>query len=172
MKTRANFNLQGYINLIKVLPSIAIVLLLISSCSKSKKVEQLLPTPTIQPTVEQPLQDPPKQPTMDGNDTIWQKVELMPEFSGGDSVLLDYIGKNTVYPEIAKKNNIQGKVILRFCVNSKGSVTAVSVVRGVDPSLDAEAIRVVKTLPDFKPGKQDGKPVSVWYFVPITYRLK
>jgi len=99
-------------------------------------------------------------------------VEEMPMFPGGDVALLDYIGKNTIYPEVAKENNIQGRVVIRFCVTSKGGVSQVSVLKGVDPELDAEAIRVVNTLPAFKPGKQGGKPVPVWYMVPITFTLK
>jgi protein TonB len=99
-------------------------------------------------------------------------VEEMPVFPGGNSGLLNYIAENTKYPEIAKENNIQGKVIVKFCVTSKGGVDLVSIFKGVDPELDAEAIRVVKTLPPFKPGKQGGKPVPVWYSVPINFQIK
>jgi len=99
-------------------------------------------------------------------------VEEMPMFPGGDAALLKYIGENTQYPEIAKENNIQGRVIVRFCVTSKGGVSQVSILKGVDPELDQEAIRVVNSLPAFKPGKQGGKPVPVWYMVPITFTLK
>jgi protein TonB len=99
-------------------------------------------------------------------------VEEMPMFPGGDAELLKYIALNTQYPEVAKENNIQGRVIVRFCVTSKGGVSQVSILKGVDPELDKEAIRVVNTLPTFKPGKQGGKPVPVWYMVPITFTLK
>ncbi|HOU01090.1 MAG TPA: energy transducer TonB [Bacteroidales bacterium] len=99
-------------------------------------------------------------------------VEEMPMFPGGDAELLAYISAHTQYPEAAKENNIQGRVIVRFCVTSKGTVSQVSVLKGVDPDLDAEAVRVVTTLPAFKPGKQGGKPVPVWYMVPITFTLK
>ena len=99
-------------------------------------------------------------------------VEEMPMFPGGDIALLKYISENTQYPEIAKENNIQGKVIVRFCVTSKGGVNQVSILKGVDPELDKEAIRVVNTLPTFKPGKQGGRPVPVWYMVPIAFTLK
>jgi TonB family protein len=99
-------------------------------------------------------------------------VEEMPMFPGGDPELLKYIGENTQYPEQAKVNNIQGRVIVRFCVTAEGGVSLISVLKGVDPELDAEAIRVVKTLPSFKPGKQGGKAVPVWYMVPITFALK
>lgn len=99
-------------------------------------------------------------------------VEEMPEPQGGVSGLLKYIADNIIYPQIAQENNISGKVIVRFCVTSKGGVDQVSVFKGVDPALDAEAIRVVKTLPAFKPGKQGGKPVPVWYTVPISFQIK
>jgi protein TonB len=99
-------------------------------------------------------------------------VEEMPMFPGGDAALLKYIADHIQYPEIAKENNIQGKVIVRFCVTPKGGVSQVSILKGVDPELDKEAIRVVNTLPPFKPGKQGGKPVPVWYMVPIAYTLK
>jgi len=99
-------------------------------------------------------------------------VEEMPMFPGGEVALLAYISEHTQYPEVAKENNIQGKVIVRFCVTSKGGVDKVSILKGVDPELDAEAIRVVGTLPAFKPGKQGGKPVPVWYMVPINFTLK
>ena len=99
-------------------------------------------------------------------------VEEMPMFPGGDAELLKYIAEHTTYPDIAKENNIQGRVIIRFCVTAKGGVSQVSILKGVDPELDKEAIRVVNTLPAFKPGKQGGKPVPVWYMVPITFTLK
>jgi len=99
-------------------------------------------------------------------------VEEMPMFPGGDAALLTYIAEHTNYPEVAKENNIQGRVIVRFCVTSKGTINQVSVLKGVDPELDKEAIRVVESLPGFKPGKQGGKPVPVWYMVPITFTLK
>jgi protein TonB len=103
---------------------------------------------------------------------VFVVVEEMPSFPGGDTELFKFIYDNIKYPELAKENNIQGKVILRFCVTYKGTVDQVSVVRGVDPSLDEEAMRVIKLLPLWKPGKQGGKPVNVWYSVPISFQLK
>ena len=100
------------------------------------------------------------------------QVEEMPLFPGGDQALLKYLGEHTSYPENAKKNNIQGKVVIRFCVTEKGKVNKISVIQGVDPEIDAEAIRVAGTLPDFTPGRQGGKAVPVWYMVPITFTLK
>jgi len=99
-------------------------------------------------------------------------VEEMPEPPGGLTGLYGYIAENTIYPERAHENNIQGKVFVRFCITSKGIIEQVSIYKGVDPELDAEAIRVVKTLPDFKPGKQSGIPVPVWFIVHINFQLK
>jgi len=99
-------------------------------------------------------------------------VEEMPEYPGGDVELRKYIAQNVQYPAVARENNIQGKVFIHFAVTSEGLVDKVTVYRGVDPVLDEEAVRVVKTLPRWKPGKQRGKPVSVWYTVPINFTLQ
>jgi protein TonB len=103
---------------------------------------------------------------------IFVVVEEMPMFPGGVSELMKYIYDHVQYPEIAKENNIQGRVTLNFCVTATGGVDRVTVLKGVDPELDAEAIRVVKSLPAFKPGKQGGKPVPVWFQLPINFQLK
>jgi TonB family protein len=108
----------------------------------------------------------------DSEMTPYVVVEEMPMFPGGDAELLKHIGSHTIYPENAKQDNIQGRVIIRFCVTAEGGVSLVSVLKGVSPDLDEEAIRVVNTLPAFRPGKQGGKPVPVWYMVPITFTLK
>ena len=98
-------------------------------------------------------------------------VENMPEFPGGDVGLMKYIQKNVRYPAIAKEYNITGKVFIQFIVDKSGSVTNVKVVRGVDKNLDAEAVRVVKSLPKYKPGKQRGKPVRVMFTIPVNFTL-
>jgi periplasmic protein TonB len=105
-------------------------------------------------------------------DGAYQKVDVMPEFPGGETALLKFITDNTVYPKEAKEKGIQGKVITKFMVKKDGSVSDVSVVQGVNSALDTEAIRVVKTLPSFTPGKLNGKTVPVWFMVPITFSLK
>jgi protein TonB len=99
-------------------------------------------------------------------------VEEMPEPPGGLSGLLQFIADNTRYPAVPQENNIQGTVTVKFCVTSKGGIDQVSIIRGVDPELDAEAIRVVKILPAFRPGKQGGIPVPVWFTVPIKFQIK
>jgi protein TonB len=98
-------------------------------------------------------------------------VQEMPEPQGGEEGMYKFIAEHTRYPVIAYENNIQGKVFVRFCVTAKGTVEQVSILKGVDPDLDAEAIRVVKMFPPFRPGKQDGKPVPVWFIVPITFQI-
>ncbi|MCX6254730.1 MAG: TonB family protein [Bacteroidia bacterium] len=100
------------------------------------------------------------------------KVEEMPVFPGGDAALLKYIAENLRYPAEAIENNIQGKVILRFVVTQDGSVDRIEILRGINILLDEEAIRVVSSLPKWKPGKQNGKPVPVWFFVPVSFKIK
>lgn len=99
-------------------------------------------------------------------------VEQMPAFPGGDVALMAWLSKNVKYPEIAEENGVQGLVIVRFVVERDGSITNVSIVRSVDPSLDREALRVVKSMPKWIPGKQDGRPVPVWFTLPVTFRLQ
>jgi len=98
-------------------------------------------------------------------------VEEMPQYPGGEQELQKFIATNTKYPAAARENGIKGKVYVRFAVTSTGDVDQVQVARAVDPLLDAEAIRVVKLLPKWAPGKQQGTPVSVWYTVPINFQL-
>jgi len=99
-------------------------------------------------------------------------AEIMPEFPGGVVGLKLYISRNVKYPIVAIENDIQGKVYVRFVVNKKGETEQVSVIRGVDPILDKEAVKVVKSFPKWKPGIQSGKTVSVWYTVPIVFQLQ
>jgi protein TonB len=106
------------------------------------------------------------------DEEIFIKVEESPVFPGGEIALLKYIAENTKYPQEAAENNIQGKVIVKFAVSSDGSVKRIEILRGVHPTLDQEAMRVVSTLPLWKPGKQNGKPVSVWFMVPVSFELK
>ncbi len=102
---------------------------------------------------------------------VFYVVEDMPVFPGGTNALRKYIATHIVYPEIAKENGITGKVFIQFVVNKKGHIEQVKIMRGVDPSLDKEAIRVIKSLPTYKPGKQRGKPVKVSFTVPINFQL-
>ena len=96
----------------------------------------------------------------------------MPSFPGGDAALMSYLANNIHYPTVAAENGVQGHVVVGFVVECDGSITDVSVLRGVDPSLDREAMRVVKSMPRWTPGKQNGSAVRVKYQVPVAFRLQ
>ena len=106
------------------------------------------------------------------NEHIFTVIEQMPQFPGGEEELMNYISTNLVYPGSALRDGIQGKVICRFIVTKTGRVESPEVVRSLDPACDKEAIRVVKSLPRFIPGRQDGVNVSVWYVLPVVFKLK
>ena len=103
---------------------------------------------------------------------IFVVVEEMPRFPGGDQALFNHVYENVKYPPEAKAQGIQGSVILRFVITAEGKVADVTIVRGVHPLLDEEAVRVMNTVPDWTPGRQGGRPVDVWYSVPINFALK
>ena len=103
---------------------------------------------------------------------IFQVVEEMPEFPGGMGECMKFLGKNIKYPTISQENGVQGRVIVQFVVNRDGSIVDPVVVRGVDPYLDKEALRVIQMMPKWKPGKQRGKAVRVKYTVPVMFRLQ
>ena len=151
MKTKKKITRSSKLNALTLMSFLLLLLAFSVSCSVSKKTVK---TSTIES--EEP----------------YVVVEEMPIFPGGDSALLAYIAQNTHYPEKAKLNKTEGKVIVRFCVNKTGGVDRISVLKSVNTELDAEANRVVSTLPAFKPGRQGGKDVPVWYMVPIDFVLK
>ncbi len=103
---------------------------------------------------------------------VFTAVEQMPQFPGGEAELLKYVATHIKYPTMAAENNIQGRVVVKFVVKKDGNVGEVVVLRGKDPDLDKEAVRVVKTLPKFIPGKMNGQAVSVWYTLPINFKLQ
>ena len=113
----------------------------------------------------------PEPPKAEEN-KIFEVVEQMPAFPGGDAELMKYLSSHINYPPMAMENNIQGRVIVQFVVTKTGKVGEVRVVRGVDRDLDNEAVRVVKSLPDFIPGKMNGQAVNVWYTLPVTFKLQ
>ena len=100
------------------------------------------------------------------------RVEKMPEFPGGQDALNRYLVRNIKYPLLAQENGIQGRVVCQFVVNSDGSIVDISVVRGVEESLDKEAIRVIQSMPKWTPGRQGGKSVRVKYTLPIRFKLQ
>ena len=103
---------------------------------------------------------------------IFDMVEQMPTFPGGNAELMSFLAKNIKYPTIAQENGTQGRVIVQFVVEKDGSIADARVARGVDPYLDKEALRVIKSMPHWIPGKQNGKPVRVKYTVPVMFKLQ
>ena len=103
---------------------------------------------------------------------VFDVVEQMPSFPGGDAELMKYLSTHIKYPVVAEENGIQGRVIATFVVERDGSITDVRVVKSVDPSLDKEAVRVTKAMPHWIPGKQNGSAVRVKYTVPVTFKLQ
>lgn len=118
----------------------------------------------------QPKADAPEAIVPDDDDKVYDIVEQQPEFPGGPSAMAKWLGDNIKYPAEAAKNNIQGRVIVQFVVGSDGTVGGAKIMRGVDPLLDQEALRVINAMPKWTPGKQDGKPVAVKYTIPVTFR--
>lgn len=115
---------------------------------------------------------PPKPKQEEVTDEIFVVVENQPEFPGGNTAMMKFLGDNIKYPVIAQENGIQGRVICNFVVEKDGSITDVQVVRGVDPSLDREAMRVIQQMPRWKPGKQRGQAVRVRFTLPVVFRLQ
>ena len=113
-----------------------------------------------------------KEPVADKPAEVFISVEQMPQFPGGDAALLKYLSSHINYPPMAAESNIQGRVVVQFVVEKNGMVGDVMVVRSVDKDLDREAVRVCKSLPKFVPGRQNGQPVSVWYTLPVTFKLQ
>ena len=117
--------------------------------------------------VEKPVEKPKEV-----KEEIFRSVEQMPQFPGGDQALLKFLSSHINYPPMAAENNVQGKVQLQFVVEKDGRVGEVKVIRSVDKDLDKEAVRVVKLLPKFTPGRQNGQPVRVWYTLPVQFKLQ
>ena len=115
---------------------------------------------------------PPPAPKPEVSNKVFDVVEEMPSFPGGQGALMSFLSSNIKYPVVAQENGVQGRVIVGFVVERDGSITDVKVMRSVDPSLDREAQRVIKAMPKWKPGKQNGSAVRVKYTVPVVFRLQ
>jgi TonB family protein len=143
-----------------------------SEISKNRKFGKATITkPNINPDDEHIDLQPPN-PKSDAPTTPFRIVEQMPEFPGGTKSLYDFIYKNIEYPAMARENNIEGTVHIQFVVNIDGSVSDITVLRGPGEGLNNEAIRVVGMLPKWKPGKQRGKAVPVYFTLPIKFKLE
>ena len=112
------------------------------------------------------------EPPKEEETKVFDVVEVMPTFPGGQQALFEWLSKNIKYPVVAEENGVQGRVIVTFVVERNGSITDVQVAKSVDPSLDKEAVRVVKAMPHWIPGKQNGSAVRVKFTVPVTFRLQ
>ena len=112
------------------------------------------------------------EPKPEVENKVFDVVEQMPSFPGGPAALMSYLSENVKYPVVAQENGVQGRVVVSFVVEKDGSITDVNVVRSVDPSLDKEAARVVKSMPNWIPGKQNGSAVRVKYNVPVAFKLQ
>lgn len=114
----------------------------------------------------------PEPPKHEEENKVFDIVEQQPLFPGGPAALMKYLSEHTKYPVVAQENGVQGRVTVQFVVEKDGSISDVHVLRGVDPSLDKEAVRVVKSMPRWTPGKQNGINVRVNYRVPVLFRLQ
>lgn len=131
--------------------------------ASSEETGQAVEIAYVPPTVEEEVVE---------EQEIFEVVEHMPEFPGGQAALMKYLGDNIKYPTIAQENGTQGRVTVQFVVNADGSIVDAKVIRGVDPYLDKEALRVINSMPKWKPGMQRGKAVRVKYTVPVMFRLQ
>jgi len=148
MKTQNQFGNLENGNFLFTLSLIVLLAFAISSCGRNKT-------------------------TSSNDEMVYAEVDTLPVFAGGDQEILNFIINNTTYPEKAKENNIQGKVIVKFIVEKDCTISGAEVLKGVDPLLDAEALRVVSSLPKFEnPAKKDGKIVRVYYMIPISFALQ
>lgn len=167
MMNKKKSNAAGHIKYaLFVLPAFALLVAGNISCSQGASEKQDAKEETVAP-------DSVAAPT-DGvaKDEVFMVAEKMPEFPGGMKELLKFLQDNLKYPENAMKNNVQGRVIVQFVVEKDGTLTEFKVARSVDPDLDAEALRVLQTMPKWKPGMQRGKIVRVKFTVPVSFKLQ
>ena len=141
-----------------------LALLTFFACDNKKPTTKATTPPT-----EKQATDLPVSST---GEKVYTVVRQMPEFTGGEQALMDYIIKNVTYPEDAKKSGLQGRVLVSFIVNKEGKVIDAKIVQGVDPSLDQEALRVISNMPNWTPGKEKGEMVAVQYTIPVKFALK
>jgi protein TonB len=135
----------------------------ISSCSNE---DFMMAQPSVSEQYTQPA-----LLELDG-EPILTAVEKQPEFLGGTSELYKYIGTHLKYPKVAAERGIEGRVFVKFIVDREGNVQNPEILKGTYPAIDQEALRVISSLPKWEPGKQNGKPVNVYFTMPIVFKLK
>jgi periplasmic protein TonB len=168
MKTKGTLKELITLTLLLALPCIAAILITFSSCGRNRIREANMIN--VEPPQLPP--PPPRLPSMTGSDTAWQIMDEIPLLPGGKELLVNYIAKNIKYPETAMTEGIEGVVVVKFFISRKGDVTGHEIFKSVNPDLDAEALRVIKTLTKFEPARRDGIPVPAWYYVPINFKLR
>ena len=171
MKNKQKTNrFAGYKYLLFV--PLAFALMFMNSCKRKPKVQkQEMEGTRVVVKAESP-EDTAQFKNAESTEKTYVVVEQMPAFPGGDAALMKYLSENIKYPEAAEKAGEQGRVVVNFIVEKDGAISNVNVVRSVTPTLDAEAVRVIKAMPKWVPGKQDGQSVRVKYNVPVSFRLQ
>ena len=171
MKNKQKTNLfAGYKYLLFV--PLAFALVFMNSCKRKPKVQKQEMEGTRVVVKAESAEDTAQIKNAESTEKTFEVVEQMPTFPGGDAALMKYLSENIKYPKAAEKAGEQGRVVVNFIVEKDGAISNVNVVRSVTPTLDAEAVRVIKAMPKWVPGKQDGQFVRVKYIVPVTFRLK
>jgi protein TonB len=166
MKIRRKKSMNAVFKWLAIMSMIAIVIAIMPSCkgktkpSESTTDEVAPPPPTLEPF------------NINDGDTIWFRADENPKFAGGDAALSKFFAENIVYPEAAKKNKTEGRVVVTFVVTKEGAIRDAKVIKGVDPELDKEALKLVNSLPAFeKPAMVNGKPVNFHHTLPVIYAL-
>ena len=158
------------IKVLLTLPVFALLILLNTQCDNTKPNEEKQQT-TVTETetiLEQPVYDT-EAATL--QDSLYRVTEVMPEYPGGPNEMMRYIQENIKYPQSAIDNKIEGRVFVTFVVEKDGSISNAAVLRGIDKECDAEALRVVSSMPKWNPGQQDGKNVRTQFTIPIIYKF-
>ncbi len=171
MKNKQKTNLfAGYKYLLFV--PLAFALVFMNSCKRKPKVQKQEMEGTRVVVKAESAEDTAQIKNVESTEKTFEVVEQMPAFPGGDAALMKYLSENIKYPEAAEKAGEQGRVVVNFIVEKDGAISNVNVVRSVTSTLDAEAVRVIKAMPKWVPGKQDGQFVRVKYNVPVSFRLQ
>ena len=137
-----------------------------------KETPQATPAPAkTEKPAAQTAQSTATKEDVSADNTVRDVVEQMPSFPGGTEAMMSYVSRSIKYPTVAEENGIQGLVTVSFVVEKDGSISGAKVIRSVDPSLDKEALRIIRSMPRWTPGKQDGKPVRVKYTIPVRFKL-